>query len=324
MLIAAGDRYDRLVSAGAVTTSMDGLTWTTPTSPFQVRAKVTGITHGPDRAVVVSDNGLCASSPPTIDVWASGKIWEGEFAALGVCYGEDINGNNGKFFACGQNKFTAPQGDFQTMDEVAMLFSNVSGDIAQWVLTYVHDGADSRFYNVRRLVSLDVDVWIAVGSFRSKPLAIYSTDNGETWANVEFPNLSTVKYAYDVTLAGGKFWFTVNGYILNTSSLSDPIWDASQEIKPRYGSADLIKIAANPSGHIVAVCSGGIAYTVDQVGWTLISEPGYRFKSVIWHIDKWIVGADSNLTQFTYWRSTDTINWVGDNCIVQPYDFVIV
>jgi hypothetical protein len=324
MLIAAGDRYDKLVSWGAVTTSQDGVNWTDPTKPFEIRAKVTGVTHGPDRVVVVSDSGLSASAPPTIDSWTSRYIWEGEFAALGVEYAEDVNGENGRYMACGQNKFITPQGDYQSMDEAALLFSNDDGDPSRWVLIYAHDTPDSRFYNIRRISTTNIDVWIAVGSCEQKPMAMYSTDNGNQWTELEFPDLSGVKYAYDVAYTGGKFWFTANGYVLNTPSLTSPIWDASQRFVPRYGVADFSKIAANPAGHLVAVSSGGLVYTTDQISWTMVSEPGYRLKSVIWYIDRWVVGAESNLTQFTNWYSTDTINWIPDNCKVQIYDLAVV
>lgn len=324
MLIAGGDRYDRIASWGGVTTSLDGLTWTAPTDPFTVRAKVTGITHGPDLIMAVSDSGLVSVTPSDFKSWNCSKIWEGDLAAMSVAYGTDLVGHDGIYMMCGQGKFITAQSIYDTMDEAGLIFSNMSGNNADWRMIYAHDEVDSRFYNIRRITNPIVDAWVAVGSVGSKPLAIYSLDNGVSWERVYFPELTAMKFAYDVVWNEGYFWFTVNGMILNTPSLDAPIWGASPDIKPKYGSADLNKIAANPAGHMVAVCSGGLVYSTDCVGWTLFSPPGYRFRSIIWHMDRWIAGAESNLTQYTYWHSRDTINWIPGNNAVQAYDFVKV
>jgi hypothetical protein len=324
MLIAAGDRYDRLVSWGAVTTSNDGTTWTIPTEPFATRAKVVGVTHGPDKIVAVSDAGLVSTAPPDVGSWHSGAVWENNFAPLGVQYATDLTGSRGIYMMCGQGKFAVAQGDYAPLDEAGLIFASSTGENWDWRMIYAHDAVNSRFYNIRRITNTRVDVWIAVGSAMGRPIAVYSFDNGETWAVLNFPALSTLRYAYDVVWYDSKFWFTANGMILDTASLSAPAWDASPEIKPQYGSADLIKIAVNPAGHMVAACSGGLAYSVDRVGWTVFSAPGYRFRSIVWHQDQWIAGAESNMTQYTYWRSTNTTNWTPDNNMVQAYDFVIV
>lgn len=324
MLIAGGDRYDKIVTWGSVTTSLDGLTWTTPTEPFPTRAKVTGITHGPDVIMAVSDSGLVSVTPIANIAWNSYKVWEGDLAAMSVSYATDLVGNNGIYMMCGQGKFLTAQSIYGLNDEAGLIFSNDSSNNELWRMIYAHDGANSRFYNIRRITDPYRDVWIAVGSSDSKPLAIYSTDNGVNWENVYFPDVASIKFAYDVMFNEGLFWFTVNGMVLNTPSLDSPVWGASPSITPTYGSGDLIKIAANPAGHMVAVCSGGIFYSTDCVGWTLLSQPGYRFRSIAWHIDRWVAGAESNLTQYTYWHSQDTINWTPGNNKVQAYDFVKV
>jgi len=82
---------------------------------------------------------------------------------------------------------------------------------------------------------------------------------------------------------------------------------------------DFVAIAANPDGHLVAVSSGMIIFSSDTVGWTSNNKPGYFFRSVIWFNDHWVAGAYSNLTQYTYWTSTDGQKWLPWNNGVQMY-----
>lgn len=324
MLIAAGDRYDRLVSWGAVSTSDDAQTWTVPTEPFPFRAKIIGVTHGADDVIVVSDAGWVARSGPAVDAWEWDRIWDGTFSPQGIDYATDLQGENGMYMMAGQVKFAEAQGTFAVQDETACIFSNLTGKNDDWAMAYVHEEVDSRFYNVKRISNTKVDAWFAIGSVANRPLIIYSLDNGVTWETVQLPNLSNVRYAYDVTFNDDRFWFTTNGFIFSTPSITDPVWDASPEIKPKYGAADLRRIAVNPAGQMAAVCSGGIFYTLDCASWNMFSPPGYRFRSIAWYGDRWVAGAESTLTTYTYWTSTDTINWTPANNMVQIYDFVEV
>ena len=82
---------------------------------------------------------------------------------------------------------------------------------------------------------------------------------------------------------------------------------------------DLVSIAANPDGHMVAASSGQLISTKDRVGWTSFVAQGYFFRSVIWFNDHWIAGAYSTLTQYTYWTSTDGMTWLPWNNGVQMY-----
>lgn len=323
MLIAVGDRYDRLVGWSALTTSIDGEDWSYISSPFDIYTKCTGVARGPDRVIVVGDAGQVAMS---IDLynWDLNRLWYGNFQPLSIQYATNKLGNNGIYLACGQGKFPDSQGAYPALSEVGQIFRNISGDSYTWELIYNYEEIDSRFYNVRRLKDAD-DVWIACGNVGKRPLVIYSLDNANSWTELELPTeLGTLRYAYDAAWTNDTFYITVNGYILSTPSLTEPNWDASQEIIPQYGKADIKKIAVNPAGHLVSVCSGGILWSTDGVGWNLINVPGYRFVSIIWYNDRWIAGTETYLTEHTYWTSTDTINWQPENNGVHMNDFDIV
>ena len=327
MLIAAGDRYDRLVSWSAVTTSSDGMIWTDPTEPFKDRAKVIGVTHGPDRVIAVSDAGWVSNTALPVINWKTDRLWHGNFSPQSVAYSRNYSGYDGIYMMCGQGKFLHPEGMYSELDEAGLIYTNITGENWDWRLQMGYWKSDSRFYNIRRIITAYSDAWIAVGSAEHRPIAVYSLDNGASWDDISFPEITDVVHvpttAYDVTYNAGRFWFTLDGLVLNTTNIASPTWDASRPIRPRYGRADMIKIASNPDEHMVAVCSGGIAYCTDLSGWSLFSPPGYRFRSIIWHVDRWVASAESNLTTYTYWYSTDTINWYPANNKVQAYDFVI-
>ena len=82
---------------------------------------------------------------------------------------------------------------------------------------------------------------------------------------------------------------------------------------------DLLSIAANPDGHLVAASSAGIVSTTDRVGWKQHRLRGYFCRSAIWFLDHWVVGSYSNLTQYTYFTSTDLTEWFPFNNGVQIY-----
>lgn len=322
MIIAGGDRYDKLVSWGGITSSLDGTRWTDITDPFTSRTKVVGIAKSPDRLLVVGDGGWASWSYDSIN-WVQGKIWDGNFQPMCLEYSTDFYGSNGTFMTAGQGKFITPQGPYTTHDEVAMIFASITGEDWDWQITYAGT-PDSRFYSVRRITTAGDDIWIAVGSAGGLPTGIYSLDNGISWNSISFPAIDGVKYAYDVVYNNNEFWFTVNGFIIHTPSLVTPVWQASPPVKPAYGFGDWFRIAKNPAGHMVTVCSNGLAYTTDYVGWTIIEFPAYIMRSVEWYSDMWIASGDSTLTHNTYWTSSDAKTWTPANNGVHAYDFVII
>ena len=319
-VLAVGDRADRMVSSGAIISSDDGLTWSSATDLFPVRAKALGISVGSTRTFIIGENGFISSSANLIN-WTSEKIQEGWYQPFGIASSDDL------YLIAGQYKFpetTDNPYQYNQYDETAVIMCNLS-DNTSWLSIYFHPIINSRFYNIRFFTELSI--FVAVGSANNTPFGVYSLDYGSSWMLIEFPTDLNIKHAYDITVTDVnseiKFFISVNGMILSTPSLVTPTWTISRSFIPTYGKDDFVKIASNPAGHIVAVSSGGIAYTRDQLAWDFLEQPGYRFKSVTWFNNRWIVGAESNLTQYTNWISADTVNWDPDYCGIQIYDFAI-
>lgn len=316
-LIAVGDMADKLVGWSGFTYTLDGKIWSTPVKPFGDRCRAVGIARSPDVFVAISDSGYVGSSPDG-EVWQDYRIVEGNLSPQCIEYA------NNRFVMCGQRKFISAEGPYSELDEAAQLLINQTGENWNWQLIYSQDGNNSRFYNIRYISDSPIPTWVALGSRDNLPFGIYSIDNGTTWSEIKFPDLDILFAAYDIVWNIDRFYITVNGMVLNIEELDTENWGASQIFNVKYGSTDLIKIKKNQFNHMVAVCSGGIFYSLDQVGWTLFSPPGYRFKSALWYEDRWVCGADSNLTTYTYWTSLDTINWTAHYQPVQAYDLIEV
>jgi photosystem II stability/assembly factor-like uncharacterized protein len=328
-LIAVGDMADKLVGWGALTTSLDGLIWTDIVEPFPDRGKINGIAHGNGKYVVAGDAGLLGYSTDNIH-YTTERLWFGTFHPLAIRYGTYLGGGAGKFMIVGQKKFFENDGPYAKFDETAQIMRNTTGLNSDWELVYSCPIVNSRFYNIRRIntAGSEIDGWFALGTMNGRPFGLYSVDNGDSWYEITFPTGLGLKYAYDIcytTVNNTKlYWISVNGCILSTPSLINPKWNVSPTFAPSYGTTDFVRIASNGLGHVVAVCSGGIAYTIDQVGWKFVEQPGYRFKSVTYFNNTWIVGAESNLTTYTHWTSKTLKSWTPANCGVQIYDFIII
>lgn len=314
-LIAVGDMADKLVSWSAFTTSPDGELWTLPTRPFADRCKAVGVAYGLDKFVAISDAGFVSSSIDGID-WNSEQLVQCNVSPSSIAFA------NGKFAIAGQRKFLVAEGPYEELDEAAQIFINDTGNNREWRLIYSYfDSNNSRFYGIRYIADAPEPVWVALGSSQGKPFGIYSKDDCETWNEIEFPEFSKLFAAYDIIWNDDRFYISASNLILNTPTLENPVWDASQVLSVPYGISDLVRIEKNPAGHMVAVCSGGIFYSLDRTGWALFRQAGYRYKSITWYNDAWYASADSNLTTYTYWTSSNTVDWTSYYQTVQIYGF---
>lgn len=168
------------------------------------------------------------------------------------------------------------------------------------------------------------DAWVVCGVADGNPVLLYSLDDGATWDRVSLPSAFNGRALFDIVYANDQFYISAYGVVLYASSLINPVWDATDFVTASYASPDFTQIAANPSGHVVAVASGLIYYTTDGASWNRFEYPGYQFTSVVWYIDHWVVGVRSLMTTYTYFTSTDTKTWVGQNNGIQMYDFAIL
>jgi hypothetical protein len=211
---------------------------------------------------------------------------------------------------------------FSNIPDSTFALTSVNIDSESW--TFIFEG--SATYLTTDTVTFTYthpSVWIVCGVSYNNPIMHYSLDDGESWDTNQIPTLFNGRALFDVAYANNQFYVSAYGVILYTYSIINPTWNATNFVTSPYGSPNFRRIASNPSGHLVAVASGLIYYTLDGVAWTSYYQPGYQFTSVIWYIDHWVVGISTLLTNYTYFTSIDTINWIGNNNNIQMYDFAV-
>lgn len=326
--VAIGDSVDRIVSWGALSTTTDAHFWTEKSNPFNQRGKCIGIACGTINSqtlyYIIGDAGLAASSTDCIN-WNVDKIYFGNFQPLSIVW----DSASSAFYTCGQLKFFDDEGGFKINDEVAVVMKNSTGNHWDWEIVYTYNYSNSRFYGIR--TTYNESGIIALGNENNTPITVMTLDAGTSWSTIDLPTNLNIKHAYDfcfnVTQGVVDFYISTDGYILQNTSPDtvnfNTTWTASRYFKPKYGKNDFRKIAVANS-KLVAVCSGGIAYSNDLSTWKFLEQPGYSFRSIAWFNDRWIAGAESLLTQYTHWTSTDTDNWTPDNCGVQIFDSIII
>lgn len=315
-LFGTGVRYDRMITVSASSVSTDGYSWSAPSEPFFNRQSSIGIASNGTMLVAVSDDGYISNSRDGNN-WVTGSIIDGDFGPRDIAYGTFTDGTDGVFMIVGSQKYSNNEPSHAAGDEVAQILTSSTGVDSTWRMVYSQDSNDSILHGVERLG----DMWVALGKSNGNPLLLYSLDNGFSWQQVQVPSLFNGRPLFDVTYANNLYFISGYGVILYTPSLVNPTWNATDFISTRFASPDFIKIASNPIGHLVAVSSGCILYSLDGVEWDQYLQPGYQFTCVTWFDDHWVVGCDSLLTRYTYFTSTDTKTWTGDNNAIHMYDF---
>jgi len=318
-LYGTGVRYDRMITVSASSVSTDGYTWSEPSEPFFNRQSTIGVATDGSMLVAVSDDGYISNSPDG-ENWINGNIIDGDFGPRDIAYGTFTDGTDGIFVIVGSQKYSNNEPSHAAGDEVAQILVSPSGVDSTWKMVYSQDSNDSILHGIERIG----DMWIALGKADGVPLLLYSLDNGFSWERTNVPDLFNGRALFDVTYANGLYFISGYGFVLYTPSIVDPVWNATDFISTDAASPDFVRIASNPSGHIVAVSSGCILYSTDGVEWYSYSNPGYQFTCVAWFENHWVVGCDSLLTHYTYFTSKDTKTWIGDNNAVRMYDFSIL
>lgn len=212
---------------------------------------------------------------------------------------------------------------FSTLPNTALPLTNVTVTDTTWAFGFTGTASftidDTAIFNFTH-----PEVWVVAGEADNNPILRYSLDTGESWNQVQIPSLFNGLALFDITYVNDQFYISGYGVVIYTYSIINPNWNASDFVTSPYGNPNMIKIASNPSGHVVAAASGMLFYTTDGEVWASYYQPGYQFVSIIWYIDHWVAGVSSLLTRYTYFTSTDTINWIGANNSIQMYDFAII
>ena len=213
-----------------------------------------------------------------------------------------------------------------------------------------------RYFDAITINGVSTSAWVAVGHVNGQP-DIWYTENinwvgggnvpdPNTWVQVVIPASFSNRPLYDVAEYQGTLYFSGRGVIINTTDLGNPTWNSSpffctvrsstitastppsstSTVNMNLGGAvtssplvDFVSIAASPEGQLVATSSKLLISSNDRTGWSQYSLNGYYFRSAMWFEDHWVVGSYSDLTEYTYFTSTNGMTWIPRNNMVQMY-----
>lgn len=214
-IIGAGQRYDRIIGVGGISTSIDGYVWSSEsaiTEPFPPRMKAQGIAVNGDANVFVaiSDNGHAAYSTD-LQTWNDVRLLDSDFTALGISWG--TNGGSRPIFAIAGSRIynddNVLPGEYADTDQIAQILINETGNNYPWDQAFTHPETGSWFHNVRYFTGISINgittnAWVAVGHVNGQPDIWYSENVNWTYgvSNVVVTSGgSTYNYA-TVSIAG--------------------------------------------------------------------------------------------------------------------------
>ena len=249
LLVGAGQRYDRVIGVGGVTTSTDGYLWSNAseiTQPFPPNMRAQGVAGNSTGTVFVaiSDAGWSATSSD-LQTWQANRLLGGNFSPLGISWGANGSGARPLFAVAGSriyNDSNTLPGEYDLSDQVAEIVINETGSPYTWDQAFTHPRANSWFHSVRYFTNIMVNsvastVWVAVGQVNGQP-DIWFTENvnwdvntgapdTNTWQQVAIPSGLVNRPLYDVTQSQGTLYFSGRGVIINTTDLGMPSWQSS-------------------------------------------------------------------------------------------------
>ena len=319
-----GQRYDALITNAAVTTSDDGIIWNDIlhiNPPFLSRDEPTSIIFNNNSLVVGSTIGNISITTNFL-TWTEGS--------MGADNGIIITGMtaSSSFFTCGQRTYLTSDDIFTEGSEVAQIFRSNTGYPGTFNLVFTEGDFPTIFYNIKYFPSADIgnsilqEVVVAVGNHTGSPYAVYSTDNGTMWSRLDIPNEITGSF-FDIEYdSSNAYWYIGgSGKIVIASNLINPVWTESTTFGDTL--SEVYRLHMNPQGQIVAATPGALWFSSNLENWNSFSVPGYFWKSITWYNNQWIAGAQSIMTQYTFWVSSDAVTWIPHNNHVQPVSFTI-
>lgn len=310
-----GNLNQYLISNTAVATSSDGQNWNQISNPF--------INADAGSTICFHDSSLVALSYKGNVSWSNNfSTWtkKGNVGVTNISITGAISANN--IIACAQRHYTTAQDGYAEHTDVAQIFISPSGEPDAWSMVYSSNYTPSSFLAIRYFSNVDIgnnvttDVCVVVGEKSTFPYALYSLDFGQSWVEIVIDSDLTNPF-YDVEYNPNekKWYFATGGLIAIADNLINPTWSSSQLLSNKTIAVGKIKL--NPQGEMVALNGNTLWTSQNLENWVPFTAEGYQFKSVEWFDSKWVVGAESLLTQYTFWISNDGNTWIADNNQIQ-------
>lgn len=315
-----GKRYEYLKTNTAVASSIDGQSWETFSNPFDPPINGSSICYHNGAIVALSTSGDVSYSNNGI-TWIKGSVGVDGFCTTGSI-------STSRITACGRRHYIKDQDGYESTTETAQIFDSSTGMPETWAITFSSGDTPSGFRNIKYFDSADIgnniltQVCVVVGDRFTKPYALYSLDYAQTWTEISIdPDLDDPFFDIEYNSDTREWYFSTGGMIAIASNLISPTWTGTEIFSADYKPVTKIKL--NPQKEIVALNGNTLYFSSNLINWIPFTETGYQWRSVEWFDNQWLVGAESLMTQYTFWTSQDGLTWVPDNNQIQMSSFSI-
>ena len=290
------------------TQSDDGVSWDALSSPFGVNTAPTAIANDSSNIAISNGNGYLAVSNDDLQTFSNITVSDG-FSINSMAYAD------GDWIAVGEAYYKNAYGPYDPRSDIAQIHK-ASSAYGPWSMIWIHPNTDSFFYQIRKFVNaqvtdiLAINVWVVVGSVGENGDAWYSIDDGATWTQIPVPQGVGRIYSVDFASIGAEnFWYWGSRNNLYKSSTLDTS-DWSEVSVP---TDTVIKDIVSNDENIVAAGTRWLNSSQDGNYFNSQFLTGYVFdRTALYQNDQttvYLAFMRSSLTQYTYLRSTNGLNW---------------
>jgi hypothetical protein len=312
-LLICGHYYQTFGSFPVITQTDDGITWDTISFPFPSQDNCSCIATDNTYVATSNMNGNVSITTDFVN-FVDSTIHNG-FGITGL----DYTGNS--WIAAGSQLYVDAWGPYGSLTEVAQLYRSTT-PYGPWDLVNTHPQNNSRIYMLKHfygpVTSLSsLNVWVSVGKNSSGGDIWYSLDHGQTWVQVSLPaavgTIYSVGLSYEVTngITTPIWIWGCSGKIYKSYFITSPSW-----LETTINTSDtIVDQAHSADGRSLIAGINSIYTSNDNINFISKSVAGYQFDRVFYisSTDRWIAFGRSLLNQYTYWTTTDFINWYSYN-----------
>lgn len=288
--------------------SDDGVTWDTPTAPFEQNDAPTAIATDGTTIAISNARGYLAVSTDDLQTYSQITVSDG-FDITSLAYA------NGDWLAAGQAYYNQPYGSYDANNDIAQIHRSASAT-GPWSMIWLHPQVNSFIYQLKRFVNaaitdiLNFDVWVAVGAIGDKGDAWYSIDDGATWNQLAVPSQVGRLYSVEFASVGANsswYWGSKDN-LYKSATLDTSDWTEAS-----IGTNTSIVDMVSDDNNIILAGSQKLHTSQDGSYFNTTFNRGYVFDKVA-RIENdsaalYLAFLRSNLTQYTFMTSTNALFW---------------
>jgi hypothetical protein len=310
-LIVTGVLSQPFGSWPVVTQSDDGIIWDPYSVPWSTNEAPTSIVTDGTTVAISNGRGYLATSTDLAS-YSQVTVYDGMYISSLVY-------SDGWWIAAGHKYYKNAYGPYLPKNDIAQIHRSSDAN-GLWTMVWIHPQENSFIYQSKKFInakitpSLTADVIVAVGSVQDVGDAWYSLDDGATWVQITIPTqISRLLSIQFGSVGSEEFWYWgSNNNLYKTSYLISDNWLEASVSTP----TNIVDMASDDDVLLVAG-QKQLHYTVDGSSFFEQFNSGYavdRVQSItVTGNKRYLAFFRSNLTQYTYMLSDDTVTWAKYN-----------